>query len=105
MVRNLLIRGMLVGILAGLLAFAFGKFAGEPQVDRAISFESALDEAKAKADKAKGMHVEEEPELVSRPVQAGCPRRKASAAAASASNDPTGLVTLSALPRSVPGPS
>ncbi len=71
MVRTLLIRGMLVGILAGLLVFAFGKFAGEPQVDRAISFESALDEAKAKADRAKGMHVEEEPELVSRPVQAG----------------------------------
>lgn len=71
MVGTLLIRGMLVGILAGLVVFAFGRFYGEPQVDRAISFESALDEAKAKAQEAKGIHVEEEPELVSRPVQAG----------------------------------
>jgi len=62
---------MLVGLLAGLLVFAFGKFFGEPQVDRAISFETALDEAKAKAQEAKGIHVEEMPELVSRPVQAG----------------------------------
>jgi len=71
MVRMLLIRGMLVGLLAGLLVFGFGKVFGEPQIDRAISFESALDEAKAKAEEAKGIHVEEEPELVSRKVQAG----------------------------------
>ena len=71
MVRTLLIRGMLVGLLAGLLVFGFGKVFGEPQIDRAISFESALDEAKAKAEEAKGIHVEEEPELVSRKVQAG----------------------------------
>ena len=71
MVRTLLIRGMLVGLLAGLLVFAFGKFFGEPQVDRAISFETMLREAKAKAAEAKGIHVVEEPELVSRPVQAG----------------------------------
>jgi hypothetical protein len=50
--------------------FAFGKVFGEPQVDRAISFETALDEAKAKAEEAKGIHVEEEPELVSCTVQA-----------------------------------
>lgn len=71
MVRTLLIRGMLVGVLAGLLVFGFGKFFGEPQVDRAISFESALDEAKAKAQQANGIHAQEEPELVSRSVQAG----------------------------------
>jgi predicted cobalt transporter CbtA len=70
-VRTLLIRGMLVGLLAGLLVFGFGKLFGGPQVDRAISFESAMDEAKAKADEAKGIHVQEEPELVSRRVQAG----------------------------------
>jgi hypothetical protein len=67
MVRTLLIRGMLVGLLAGSLAFGFGKVFGEPQVDRAISFETAMDEAKAKAAEAKGIHVEEEPQLVSRP--------------------------------------
>jgi predicted cobalt transporter CbtA len=71
MVRTLLIRGMLVGLLAGLLVFGFGKIFGEPQVDRAIGFESALDAAKAKSEAAKGIPVVEEPELVSREVQAG----------------------------------
>src|SRR5271170_2349451 len=73
MVRTLLVRGMLVGIVAGLLSFGFLKIYGEPQVDRAIAFETQLDEAKAAADKAKGMHMsdEDEPELVSRAVQAG----------------------------------
>jgi Probable cobalt transporter subunit (CbtA) len=51
---------MLVGLVAGLLVFGFGKVFGEPQVDRAIGFESALDEAKAKADEAKGIHAEED---------------------------------------------
>ena len=71
MTRAFLVRGMLVGILAGLLTFGFLKLYGEPQVDRAIAFETQRDEAKAAAEKAKGMQVEEEPELVSRPVQAG----------------------------------
>ncbi len=70
MVRTLLIRGMLVGLVAGLLVFSFGKLVGEPQVDRAIAFETALNEAKADAAKAMPMPVEE-PELVSRAVQAG----------------------------------
>jgi hypothetical protein len=71
MVRTLLVRGMLTGILAGLLAFGFLKLYGEPQVDRAIAFETQMDEAKAAAERAKGMAVEEMPELVSREVQAG----------------------------------
>src|ERR1700722_1171935 len=71
MVRTLLIRGMLVGLLAGLLVFGFGKVFGEPQVDRAISFESAWEAAKAKAEQANGVPVVPEPELVSRQVQAG----------------------------------
>ena len=78
MVRTLLIRGMLVGIVAGLLTFGFLKVFGEPQVGRAIAFETQMDEAKAQAkaqaDIAKGLPVqkeEPEPELVSRPVQAG----------------------------------
>jgi hypothetical protein len=62
---------MLAGLFAGLLVFGFGKVFGEPQVDRAIQFESALDEARAKADEVKGLHVEAQPELVSRGVQAG----------------------------------
>src|ERR1700685_2882805 len=73
MVRTFLVRGMLVGIVAGLLSFGFLKVYGEPQVDRAIAFETQLDEARAEAGKAKGMKMsdEDEPELISRPVQAG----------------------------------
>lgn len=78
MVGQLLARGMLVGILAGLLSFAFLKVVGEPQVDSAIAFEMQMDEAKAAAAadeaKAKGMAMpaaEPEEELVSRPTQAG----------------------------------
>jgi len=69
---------MVVGFVAALLSFGLLKLVGEPAVDRAIAFESAMDEAKAKAEHdaavAKGENpppVEEEPELVSRPVQAG----------------------------------
>jgi hypothetical protein len=71
MVRTLLVRGMLIGILAGLLTFGFLKVYGEPQVDIAIAFETQLDLAKEAAERAKGMTVVEQPELVSRPVQAG----------------------------------
>lgn len=71
MVRDLLVRGMLVGIVAGLISFGFLKLYGEPQVDRAIAFETQVDEAKEKAEMAKGMQMPaEEPELVSRPTQA-----------------------------------
>jgi hypothetical protein len=69
---------MIVGFIAALLAFGLLKLVGEPAVERAIAFESAMDEAKAKAEHdaavAKGENptpYEEEPELVSRPVQAG----------------------------------
>lgn len=60
MVGNLLLRGMLVGVLAGLLAFGFARIFGEPQVDRAIAFEQQMNQGKAP-----------EPELVSRETQAG----------------------------------
>ena len=70
MVRTLLIRGMLVGLVAGLLVFSFGKLFGEPQVDRAITFETAMDEAKANMTKGMPMPAKNEPELVSREVQA-----------------------------------
>ena len=39
MIRPLLVRGMLVGLAAGVLAFAFAFAFGEPQVQRAIDFE------------------------------------------------------------------
>ena len=62
MVRTLLIWGMLVGIVAGLLAFGFARIFGESQVDRAIAFEDQMDRAKGEAPM---------PELVSRRVQSG----------------------------------
>ncbi|MBB5047878.1 uncharacterized membrane protein YhaH (DUF805 family) [Rhodopseudomonas rhenobacensis] len=62
MVRTLLVRGMLVGILAGLLAAGFAYLFGEPQVDLAIAFEEH-------ASAAAGAAAEAEPELVSRAVQ------------------------------------
>src|ERR1700733_13742481 len=78
MVGSLLLRGMLVGVLAGILCFAFLKTFGEPQVDRAIAFETQMDEAKARAAAqsaaAKGMSMPvEEPqmEVASRNTQAG----------------------------------
>src|SRR4051795_5933919 len=40
-VRGLLIRGMLVGLAAGVLMFVFAKVFGEPAVDKAIAFEEA----------------------------------------------------------------
>jgi predicted cobalt transporter CbtA len=67
MVRDLLIRGMLAGIIAGLLAFGVAKVFGEPQVNRAIAFE----EQHAKAEAAANGQADqgEEEELVSRKVQ------------------------------------
>src|SRR5271170_983665 len=75
---SLLLRGMIVGFVAALLSFGLLKGFGEPAVDKAIAFESAMEEAKAKAEHdaavAKGENpgpIVEEPELVSRAVQGG----------------------------------
>jgi hypothetical protein len=57
-VRNLLVRGMLAGLGAGVLALIVAYFLGEPSVDSAISFEEAH---------ASGH--EHEVELVSRSLQ------------------------------------
>jgi predicted cobalt transporter CbtA len=53
---------MLVGIVAGLLVFVCARWLGEPQVERAIAFESSMDQAKGEPP---------EPEMVSRKVQRG----------------------------------
>jgi len=77
MVRTFPVRGMLVGVKAGLLSFGFLKLYGEPQVDRSIAFETRMDEARHAAEYANGAHAgmhmsdEGEPGLVSRTVQAG----------------------------------
>lgn len=62
MTRTLLVRGMLVGLVAGLFVFAFARWTGEPQVDRAIAFEISMDHAKGESP---------EPEMVSRKIQRG----------------------------------
>ena len=90
MIRTLLVRGMLVGVVAGVLAFVFAHTFGEPPVDAAI----AVEESHAAAERAHSMDAPaadatpvdpaavaagapaaaeqpaaEEEELVSRPVQ------------------------------------
>jgi predicted cobalt transporter CbtA len=60
MTRSLLIRGMAVGVLAGLLVFFSAHWLGEPQVDRAIAFEASAEQAKGDAP---------ESELFSRHIQ------------------------------------
>lgn len=68
MVGNLLLRGMIVGVIAGLFAFGFARVVGEPQVDRAIAFE---EQTAAAEQVASGQPAEEEMEIVSRSTQAG----------------------------------
>lgn len=70
MVGSLLLRGMLVGLVAGILAFAFARAYGEPQVDRAIAYEEQVS-AKAAPAAAEEPVAAGEEELVSRPTQAG----------------------------------
>lgn len=60
MTRHLLVRGMLAGLLAAVLAGLFALLVGEPQVDLAIAFEAQRDHT---------AHAAAEPALVSRPVQ------------------------------------
>ena len=60
MTRSLLLRGMIVGIVAGLLVFFAAHWLGEPQVERSIAFEAAADQAKGEAS---------EPEVFSRHIQ------------------------------------
>lgn len=62
MVGSLLLRGMIVGLLAGLLAFGFARVFGEPAVDYAIGFEG---------QRAAAAGEMPEPEIVSRATQAG----------------------------------
>jgi hypothetical protein len=56
MMRVLLIRGMLVGVLAGLLSFGVARVLGEPQLDRAIAFEEQIGAGHAGASEAGPQH-------------------------------------------------
>jgi predicted cobalt transporter CbtA len=93
MVGHLLLRGMLVGVVAGLLAFGFARLFGEPPIERAIAFEAQTssqggqghshshdhsahdhpghDHAGDHADHSDHAKAEPEAELVARSTQAG----------------------------------
>jgi predicted cobalt transporter CbtA len=76
MAARLLTRGMLAGIVAACLAVGFAHLFGEPQVELAIAFESAMEAAEhhdAAADPHAGHQAggDAEPELVSRATQRG----------------------------------
>ncbi|WP_405613934.1 CbtA family protein [Streptomyces sp. NBC_01511] len=62
-VRSLLVRGMIAGVVAGLLAFALAYVVGEPSIDSSIALEESQS---APAHEHAG---EAEEELVTRPVQ------------------------------------
>lgn len=61
MTRTYLVRGMLVGLLAGIAALGFAKTVGEPQIDKAVAFE----ERQARHDG----HVAHDDPVVSTAVQ------------------------------------
>ncbi|RSN29919.1 hypothetical protein DMC61_16840 [Amycolatopsis sp. WAC 04169] len=69
MMRTLLVRGMLAGLVAGVLATLFAYFFGEPSVETAIGLEGTA----AHSHSAPGAHehapAEAEEELVTRGVQ------------------------------------
>src|SRR5579862_5225487 len=67
MVRALLVKGMLAGALAGLLASGFAWVFGEPQIELAIGFEHHL--AHMAGHGMAGHEMADEPALVSRAVQ------------------------------------
>src|ERR1700737_4610267 len=77
MVGSLLLRGMLVGVVAGLLAFGFARLFVDPEVDRAISFEQmtragphAHGDAHTRGEAHTSTEAPEQ-ELVSRATQSG----------------------------------
>jgi predicted cobalt transporter CbtA len=71
-VGSLLLRGMLVGIVAGLLTFGFALVFGEPPLESAISFEQHAAHAAGGAHQhGAGQAHQHEEELVSRATQAG----------------------------------
>ncbi|SAK62274.1 membrane protein [Caballeronia temeraria] len=76
MIRTLLIRGMIAGLVAGLIGFGFARAFGEPSVAQAIAFETQHEHAHEHehadaAAPAAHSHDHGDEELVSRDTQAG----------------------------------
>jgi hypothetical protein len=64
-------RGTLAGAIGGVLAFVFARIFAEPEIQKAIDYESGRDAAQEALDKAAGIPVAgEEMEVFSRAVQA-----------------------------------
>lgn len=71
MEKKLILRGLLSGLVAGLLAFAFARVFAEPQIQKAIDYESGRDAAQQALDKAAGLPAAAEgSEVFSRGIQA-----------------------------------
>lgn len=71
MTGKLLLQGMMAGILAGIIAFSFAHVFGEPQVDRAISFEEALSHKQVGEEGGHLHEGEADGEAFSRKTQSG----------------------------------
>ncbi|WP_175941452.1 CbtA family protein [Caballeronia sp. BCC1704] len=72
MIRSLLIRGMIAGLVAGLLGFGFAKLVGEPFVAQAIAFEGEHAHGHDHHEATTHSHDHDgDEELVSRETQAG----------------------------------
>ncbi len=72
MERRLVLNGLAAGLVAGLIAFGYARFVGEPLIGQAINFESgraAAESALAHAQESGHSHGEEA--VVSRATQAG----------------------------------
>ena len=71
MEKKLILRGVIAGAVAGLLAFVFARIFAEPQIAKAIDYESGRDAAQAALDKAAGVAPEAAgPDIFSRTIQA-----------------------------------
>ncbi|MFH8337483.1 CbtA family protein [Streptomyces sp. AM6-12] len=71
MEKRLILRGVIAGAVAGLLAFVFARIFAEPQINKAIDYESGRDAAQEALDKAAGIPVgAPDPDIFSRTIQA-----------------------------------
>jgi hypothetical protein len=68
MEKKLILRGVLAGAVAGLLAFAFARIFAEPQISKAIDYQNGRDAAQALLDKAAAPPAA--PDIFSRTIQA-----------------------------------
>jgi hypothetical protein len=71
MEKKLILRGVLAGAVAGVLAFAFARIFAEPQISKAIAYQNGRDAAQSLLDKAAGLPTPPAgPDIFSRTIQA-----------------------------------